>query len=209
MEKPAITSVPIHELLARRWSPRALDPNRHLTQEQIMALCEAARWAPSCFGDQPWRIVVCARQTDPGAWQSALACLAEKNQSWARHAPVLMLVAAASTFSRNGKPNRWGQYDTGAASENLCLQAAALGLAAHQMGGFDAANVAQALGIPEDFTCMAMIAVGYLGDETRLPEDLRETEVSPRARAALGERFFAGRWGQPIEGKKGLIDTAL
>ena len=58
LEKPAVTQPPIAELIARRWSPRALDPNKPVNRDQLLALLEAARWAPSCFGDQPWRYLV-------------------------------------------------------------------------------------------------------------------------------------------------------
>ena len=53
MQKPAITQVPIADLIAKRWSPRAFDASKPVSQAQIIALLEAARWAPSCFGDQP------------------------------------------------------------------------------------------------------------------------------------------------------------
>ena len=196
MDKPADTAAPIHTLLAKRWSPRAFDPHRPVAPQQVTALMEAARWAPSCFGDEPWRMVICDRFEDNAAWHAALLCLTEKNQQWAQHAPLLILVAAATHF-QNDKPNRWGQYDTGAASENLCLQAAAMGLAAHQMGGFDAQRVGGALGIPEGFTAMAFIAVGYAGAMGNLDEDQRQKETGPRRRAPLGTRFFRGRWGVP------------
>lgn len=197
MDKPAMTQVPIHELLARRWSPRAFDPARNLSREQITALCEAARWAPSCFGDEPWRFVLCDRASDEAAWRAALGCLTEKNQRWAQHAPLLVAVSAAERFAHNAKPNRWGQYDSGAAAENLCLQATALGLSAHQMGGFDAAKVRESLGVPPDYHCMAMVAVGYQAPAETLAEEFREAEAAARRRQPLGSRFFAGRWERP------------
>ena len=137
LEKPAVTRPPIAELIARRWSPRAMDSTQPVSRDHLLALLEAARWAPSCFGDQPWRYLVWDRFRDPAGWQQAFECLAEGNQSWVQNAPVLLLAVAAPAFGHNGQPNRWAQYDTGAASENLCLQAAALGLVAHQMGGFN------------------------------------------------------------------------
>lgn len=199
MDKHAQTSVPIHDLIAARWSPRALDPDAPLSPEQITALLEAARWAPSCFGDEPWRYVVCHRPDTPDAWQAALDCLAEKNQRWARNAPLLLVATAAAQFRKNGKPNRWGQYDSGAASENLCLQATALGLAAHQMGGFDADQAREAFAIPDGFTPMAFIAVGKPAPLDTLEEDFREAETAARRRSPLGEICFAGKWGQAVK----------
>jgi nitroreductase len=160
-KKIAKTQVPIHELIATRWSGRAFDAGKPVTREGIVALLEAARWAPSCYGDEPWRFIVWDKNTDAAAWQKAFDCLGEFNQQWVKNAPVLLLATANSVFHKNDKPNRWGRYDTGAASENLCLQATASGLMAHQMGGFDADKVRKAFGIPLQYECMAMIAVGH------------------------------------------------
>ena len=102
--KPATTAVPIHDIISKRSSPRTFDPERGIAAEDLLALLEAARWAPSCYNDQPWRYVVCVKSTDEAAWQAALDCLTEKNQSWARNAPVLMLAVAMNRFGHNGNP---------------------------------------------------------------------------------------------------------
>jgi nitroreductase len=198
MKKPAITRTPIHDLLAARWSGRAYDVNKPVTQEQVIALLEAARWAPSCFGDQPWRFVVWNRSEDAASWQRAFECLVPGNQDWVKNAQVLLLVTADTLFNHNGKPNRWGQYDTGAAAENLCLQAEAMGMMAHQMGGFDADKARSEFGVPEQYIPMAMIAVGYPADPATFNDEVRERELAPRKRRELGELFFAGAWDKPV-----------
>lgn len=198
MQKPAISSVPIQETIANRWSGRAYDASKPVSHQQIVALSEAARWAPSCFGDQPWRFVVWDKNTDDKAWQQAFDCLAPSNQTWVKHAPVLILVCANSVFDHNGAPNRWAQYDTGAAAENLCLQAAHLGLIAHQMGGFNADETREKFNIPAQFTPMAMISVGYAGDANDLSEELKAREIAPRKRKEIAELFFVASWGKPI-----------
>jgi nitroreductase len=197
-QKTATTQVPVSELLARRWSPRAFDASRGLERKQVLALLEAARWAPSCFNDQPWRFVVCDRFEDQEAWQKLLYCLAEKNQLWAKNVPLLLLATALPAFGHNDKPNRWSQYDTGAASENICLQAAAMGLAAHQMGGFDVDKARVAFVIPEEVAVMAVIAVGHPGTVDELDEEFRDGEQAARVRKPLGEGFFSGAWGKPV-----------
>lgn len=199
-DKTANTSVPIDALIARRWSPRAFDKTKPVDEKTLLALLEAARWAPSCFGDEPWRFVVCNREQDKSAWEKMLGCLAEKNQLWAKHAPVLMLVGGITTFSHNGSANRWSQYDTGAASENVCLQAASMGLNAHQMGGFDVEQARAAFGIPDEVELMAVIAVGYHGALNTLHEDFQGMEDAARERKPLGDNFFAGQWGRPVSG---------
>jgi len=192
--KLAITATPVDESIAKRWSPRAFDPTKVLEKNQVLGLLEAARWAPSCFGEEPWRFIVCDRNVDTAAWEKLLSCLAEKNQLWARNAPLLMLATSVPTFTHNGKHNRWSQYDLGAASENVCLQAASMGLQAHQMGGFDGDKARAAFGIPADIDIMAALAVGYVGAIAELHEDFRESEEGVRARKPVGECFYAGQW---------------
>jgi nitroreductase len=185
--------VDIVPLLAERWSPRAFEAGRPVAEASLRACLEAARWAPSCFGDEPWRFIVCDRTTQPEAWQRLLDCLTSRNQRWAQNAPVLMLLSAATHF-RNGKVNRWGQYDTGQAAMSLCVQAQALGLATHQMGGFDSDAVRRAFGIPDAFTPMAALALGYRADADILDEDFRDKETAPRQRQPLESTFYFGHW---------------
>lgn len=198
MKKPAITQVPINELLAARWSGRAYDASKKVSAEQTLALLEAARWAPSCYGDQPWRFIVWDKNTDAAAWQKAFDCLVPGNQAWVKDAPLLFLIAADSLFNHNGTDNRWGQYDSGAAAENLCLQASSMGLMAHQMGGFDSNKAREAFAVPAQYALMAMLSVGYPADIAILSGEVLERETAPRKRRELGELFYAGTWGRPV-----------
>ncbi len=197
-DRKAITSVPINELAAKRWSPRAFDESRGVTRAQITALIEAGRWAPSCFGVEPWRFLLWNRTDDAAGWQQAFDCLSENNRKWCHKVPLLMLACAGAKFEHNGQPNRWAQYDTGMAALSLTVEAVAQGLVAHQMGGFDIAKTRAAFAIPEDFMPMAMIAVGYqAAPETIVDEETRQKELKPRGRKPAAERFFAGSWGRP------------
>src|SRR3989338_2715938 len=112
-DRRAITSVSINDLAARRWSPRAFDASRGVSPAQVTALLEAARWAPSCNGDEPWRFLLWERARDPQGWQQAFDCLSENNRKWVKNVPLLLLSCAGSMFGHNGKPNRWAQHDTG------------------------------------------------------------------------------------------------
>jgi len=197
-DKPATTGTPIHELLARRWSPRSFDSRRPVAREALHALLEAARWAPSCSAAEPWRFLVWDRDRDAAAWERAAACLDASNREWAERAPLLFAGFAAANFD-NGKPNRWSQHDLGAATENLLLQATALGLVAHPMGGFDAAALGAAFAVPEGFAALAMIVVGHPGDAAALSPRNQERERAARRRRPLAERFFEGSWGQGFE----------
>ena len=197
-EKPAQTDYPINELMRRRWSPRAFEDGRPVERETVLTLLEAARWAPSCFNDQPRHFLV-FDGSDAEALERARACLSPGN-AWALKAPVLMLSVARETFEQNGKPNRWAQHDTGLATENLLLQAVELGLAAHPMAGYDADRARTEFGIPDGFTAIAMIAIGYpyRGKLEELDEKLRAKELASRERKSIGEIAFAGFWGRSI-----------
>lgn len=199
MHKPAITQVAIEQTIANRWSGRAYDAAKTVTHEQVLAMLEAARWAPSCYGDQPWRFIVWNKSEDASSWQQAFDCLVPGNQGWAKDAQVLILVCADTLFAHNQKSNRFAQYDTGAAAENLCLQATALGLMAHQMGGYDADLAREKFNVPQQYTLMAMLTVGYPADINTLSGEALQRETAARSRKPLSELFFTGQWGKSIK----------
>ena len=194
MEKPAETQYPIHDLLRRRWSPRAFS-DRMVEPDKLRSLWEAARWAPSSFNEQPWSFIV-ATKDDPVEFGRLLSCLVEGNIQWAQHAPVLMVSVARLSFEEDGKPNRHAFHDVGLAVANLIVQATALGLVVHQMAGFHPDKVREFYGVPEQYEPVAAIALGYPGDPQSLPERLRKRELAPRERKPLTEFVFSGRWGQ-------------
>ncbi|HKP86586.1 MAG TPA: nitroreductase family protein [Blastocatellia bacterium] len=196
-EKPAPADYPIDNEIRRRWSPSVFEEGRAVEHEKIMTLLEAARWAPSCFNEQPWRYLV-FDGTDAEAMQKARACLVEGN-AWALKAPVLMISVARDNFTYNEEPNRTAQHDVGLASENLVLQAVAQGLVAHQMAGFNTARARSEFNIPEGYTVLAMIAVGYpyRGSLDDLDEKTRKREMSARQRKQVSEVAFAGNWDAP------------
>lgn len=176
-------------LLTRRYSGYVYDSSRPVTREMLKSILEAGRLAPSSYNEQPWVFIVCDRTKDPEAYQKALGALVEFNQGWAKNAPVLILSIASSKSAHNNKLNRWAQYDTGAAAFSMMLEATSLGLMAHQMGGFDEEKLRKAFSIPDDFVPMAVMAIGYQGNE----------EIKLKKRKALKENFYEGAWGKGIE----------
>lgn len=183
----------VHRWFLERRSTRAFSPEP-LQPAEIASLFEAARWAPSCFNDQPWRFVYGVRDEDR---ERFFGLLAEGNVAWARTAPLVGVVFARRHFGHNGKPNRWGPFDAGAASMSLALQAHAMGLAAHFMGGFDAERSHAELGVPAaEWQAMAAFVVGRPGDPAALPDALREREAptgrKPHAEVADEGSFEAG-----------------
>lgn len=194
--KPALSSVSLHDIIQNRWSPRSFAADRDIDEQTVLTLLEAARWAPSCFNDQPWRFIICNKTTNQTAWQDLLNCLGEKNQLWAKNAPVLLLSVAMKTFAHNDQPNRWSQYDTGAAGMSICLQAVAMGLVTHQMGGFDAEKCRERFALPDNCEPMSVIAIGYQADADLLSAELKANELKPRHRKTLEDNFFFGNWPQ-------------
>ncbi len=188
---------PIERLFAERWSPRAFDPDRAVDALALASCLEAARWAPSCFGEQPWRFIVADRFADEANWKQVLAGLTPKNQQWAGQAPILIVGACEPLFSQTEQPNSWARYDTGQAVMCLCLQAQVLGLATHQMGGFDPAAIQSALAIPERLPLVCVIALGHPGDVQSLHADFQAKEALPRDRTPLEDLVHAGSWGSP------------
>ena len=196
MEKQADAQHPIHYLFKRRWSPRAFS-DQPVEAETLRILFEAARWAPSSNNEQPWRFIVANKDYETD-WNRLFACLVEGNRKWAFRAPVLILSVASLNFEDDSIANRHAFYDTGMAVENLVLQATVLGLAAHQMAGFDVEKARADLKIPSGNEPVAMIAVGHPGDLASLPDRLRERELQPRSRRPISEWTFSGQWGTPL-----------
>jgi nitroreductase len=162
---------PIHPLFLKRWSPRAM--SRELISEQeLMTLFEAARWAPSTYNEQEWRFLY-AWNGDPH-WETFFGLLMQANQVWCAKAAVLVVVLSKKTFTLNGKPNPVHTFDSGASFENLALQGAEMGLVVHGMAGFDRDKTRNDLKVPDDFSVEAMIAIGKPGDPAALPPELRE-----------------------------------
>jgi nitroreductase len=181
-EKTAETAVPVHPLLAQRWSPRGLDATHEVDQRGVLALLEAARWAPSANNSQPWRFLVGQRGDD--VFATLLTVLAPGNRSWAHAASVLVLVAA-QTVDDAGRPRPWALYDAGQAVAALSVQAQADGLSVHQMGGFDADAARGVFALDAALTPAVVLAVGRHDPTADLPEPLATRERAPRSREPL------------------------
>lgn len=180
--------------MAERWSPRALDASSSVTEDQVRALLEAARWAPSFGNTQPARYLVGARGTP--SFDAILATLNSGNRAWAHRASLLLIGVMVTTNEKGTVP--YTEYGLGLASENLVLQAVELGLVAHQMAGFSASEVSAAFNLPEDAVPKVAIAVGVPAAAEVLEEDWRvEREKAERQRIPLEEFAFTGSWGKP------------
>ena len=183
VDRSAVTAVPLHPLLAGRWSPRGFDETRALTRADLLPLLEAARWAPSSGNTQPTRWLV-TRRGEP-AYERLYDALSRGNRSWAGRAPALLL-AVSMQADETGRPYPSAAHDTGQAVAHLSVQAAAQGLAVHQMAGFDADAVRSAFGLIEVQQPAVVVAVGVPGGGP-LEGRLAEKEAAPRVRKPLEE----------------------
>ena len=164
----------LNELVSQRYSPYAFS-DQPVSEETLHEILDVARHAPSSYNEQPWRFIY-AHQEDQEAHQRLLECAVDQNQKWAKDAPVLMLSVAKQHFSQNGQPNRHAWHDTGMAVAFLLLKATELELHVHQMAGFSPEKAREVLNIPEEFEPVAMIALGYLGDDERPDKGRKSVE---------------------------------
>jgi len=185
---------PIHPLIGARWSPRSFSGHL-IADEDVLLLLEAARWAPSSFNEQPWSFII-APAGRPDEFAKACACLTAVNRRWADKAALLVFVVAHLIRRRDGVHNRYAHHDVGLAIAYLNLQATSQGLGVHIMGGFDRAQVQNAYHVPVDHEPLIALAVGYIGVQQDLPEDLRERDARPRTRKRLQSFVFADDWGE-------------
>jgi nitroreductase len=184
---------PIDPRFLQRWSARALQPE--ITEAALLSCLEAARWAPSSSNTQPWRYVA-ALQGEP-AFAAIHAALLPFNQAWTASAGALVvacsLTASAATPEHPSKPLPGSAFDAGAAWMSLALQAQALGLVAHAMGGFNREPMAVAIRLPEGVRIDCVIALGRPGDPATLSADLQARE-HPNGRRPLSELVLRGCW---------------
>jgi nitroreductase len=193
--KLAAADHPIHPAIQQRWSPRAFAPHP-VEPQKLLSLLEAARWAPSSGNGQPWHFIVGMQGSVTHA--RLVEVIKDGNLPWAAQAPVLML-SVARMITASGRPTTHAFYDVGLAVANLTFQATVLDLFVHQMGGFEPEKARTVFAIPDDFTPVTMLAIGYLGEPEALDERNREREFAPRTRRPLSTFVFEERWGQTAE----------
>jgi nitroreductase len=186
------TTASILPIFSKRHSGRSYDSERPISTDQIRLLAEAARSAPSSYNDQPWFFIFCNRATDPQAYAKVMKGLDEFNQGWAKNVPLLVVVVADTKSRHTQKENRWGPYDTGAAAVSMALQAAGMGLMAHQMGGFDEDIIRSEFQVPAQYVPMSVMAIGY---ET----PAEAANIPAKTRQSLNENFFMGKWCKKLE----------
>lgn len=167
------------DVLRTRWSPRAFDPDRCLTDAEVEALLEAARWAPSAGNSQPWAFHL-ARRTTP-QWEALVPHLSGGTRPWARQASALVVnLAHVSVEGTDWDYSEFALYDLGQAVAHLTIQAHSMGLACRQFRGFDKDAITALLDVPPHWDVVTMTAVGAAAAGGR--DTSREATVTwPRA----------------------------
>ncbi len=141
-------------------------------RDALLPLLEAARYAPSCYNEQPWRFILGdTPQTHEKLAQSLVA-----GNAWAKEAPVLILALCTKNFVYDGRVNPYAQFDTGAAVGFLQLEAVRRGYAVHCMAGFRQEQLRETFAIPADLDIITMIALGKPADLNTLPPERRKKE---------------------------------
>jgi nitroreductase len=178
----------ILEIIQERWSPYSFSP-APVEDFKLKAMFEAAGYAPSCNNEQPWLFVITTRE-DETVFDDFIGFMADGNKIWAKNAYAIVISMARMKFSYNGKPNRWAFHDTGMAVSNLLLQALALDVYVHQMGGYSVEKVKDYFKLGDDIEPVAMMAVGYLGDGSSLTPELFKRDEARRPRKSINEFVY-------------------
>lgn len=186
MERKAL--YPINDIFLKRWSPRAMS-GQAIDDKELLALFEAARWAPSSYNNQPWRFFYAKKETI--YWKNFFDLLVPFNQSWCCNASALVIIASKKNFEYNNQPSRTHEFDCGAAWMSLALQGAMAGLVVHGMEGFDYDKALKVVELSDDYQIHAMCAIGLPGDKKILPVPLQEKE-EVSMRKPFSEIIFEG-----------------
>jgi len=188
MSEENLTPENVFKLIEKRYSPVTFS-SQNVEEEKLFQLFEAARWAPSSFNDQPWNFIY-GRKGKDEIYDKLFNCLLEPNQIWAKYAPILMLSIANMISPTTQKENPYAFHDTGMAVSNLLIQATSLGLYAHQMGGYSKEQAIDNLKIPNTHSPVAIIAIGYKGNDEDFPIELQQKINKKRTRKLLKDFVF-------------------
>lgn len=196
IDKKAKINHPIHEILERRWSPRAFDGVK-IEHAKLQRIFEASRWAPSASNEQPWHFII-GQQGDE-TYKKIFETLVEFNQLWVKTAPLAGITVGRIKGLKSGKPSDWFRYDVGQSVAHMSFQATHEGLYVHQMAGFDRERAAELFEIPEGFEAITAFAIGNIGDYKVLHPNLQKLELEERTRKSMDEFVFSNKFGEKSE----------
>jgi nitroreductase len=189
MNKKPETSAPLTDLLEKRWSPRAYDVNHLISDQDLLSILEAGRWAPSANNGQPWRFSVAVRGTDVHA--KVTEGLGGFNQAWAPTASAMIVISIKK--NEDGTTSAKNYYDAGLAVSLMTVQAQSLDLYSHQMAGIVPEVIQEGLSIPTEFEVAVVVAIGKIASPDVFEGAAYEREIAPRTRLPLEEIVLHGK----------------
>ena len=160
----------VNSIIANRKSCRSFLP-KEVDINDIYTMLESARWAPSGKNGQPWRFVIVK---DCIIKKHIAECSKYKN--WMVEANAFIIVYLDKEKSYHYKKDLQG---IGAAIENICLQATALGIGSCWIGEIivNEAIVNKIINVPKSYELMAVICIGYEKMEEKKTERLELDKI--------------------------------
>jgi nitroreductase len=189
MSKTPETQAPLTDLLAARWSPRSYDKNHEISDQELLSILEAGRWAASANNLQPWRFSVAKRDTE--LHDKVVEGLTGFNQSWAPAASALIVVSIKRSDA--GESIKGNFYDAGLAVAQMSIQAQSLGLYTHQMAGILHDQLHKSLELPADLEVALVFSVGKKDSPEKFEGEALARELAPRTRLPLAEIVLHGK----------------
>ena len=168
------------EAIKGRRSIRKYKPDP-VPEEVFRTLMEAVRWSPSWANTQCWEVIAVR---DPKVKSDLATALSKGNPalSSVTDAPLVIVLCGKRGVSgfKKGEATTakgdWLMFDTGLATQTLCLTAHMLGLGTVIVGNFDHQRVAEILGVPQNVEVVAMTPLGYPATEGIAPRRKESSE---------------------------------
>jgi nitroreductase len=180
----------INQVLTERFSP-VIFTDKDVPDELIKDAVHTARWSPSSFNEQPWRVLV-AKDKNGELYKDLFSTLSDSNKLWADSAPALLLIMANKTMDRNGQHNPHAVYDTGQFFAYLSMVFQSKGILNRQMAGFNKHEVIRLLELQDHLEPLVIAAVGYYDPSAEIPEHLLPKAKRLRTRLELDKILTFG-----------------
>lgn len=158
------------DIFKERYSCRSYS-ERPVEREKLMAVLEAAQYAPSACNKQPWTFLVV--DDEPGRQAVAKSY----GRDWIMTAPMYIIVFGHhnEAWHRPCDGKDHTDIDIAIAVEHLCLKAAEEGLATCWVCNFDPKVIVEEYGVSEGIEPIAILPLGYAAEGTNAPVKKRKT----------------------------------